>query len=112
LAALQVKRNSTLEEIEAAQRSVIESVQTEYINAIASKSKLAALRLNLESSQELQLAWERQFINGKKSWIDVMNAARETAQAELAIVSNDMALLQTYWRLHILAHGVSGWGAP
>lgn len=41
-----------------------------------------------------------------------MNAARETAQAELAIVSNDMALLQTYWRLHILAHGVSGWGAP
>jgi hypothetical protein len=32
-----------------------------------------------------------------------MNAARETTQAELAVIENDMSLLQSYWRLQIQA---------
>jgi outer membrane protein TolC len=68
--------------------------------------------LNLESSQDQQAAWERQFNNGRKTWIDVMTAARETTQAELAVIENDMALQQSLWRLHIQAYGVLRWIAP
>ena len=112
LAALEIKRNGTQQEIATSQRTVIESVQSDYVNANARQSKANALRFNLDSSQEMQAAWERQFINGKKTWIDVMNATRETTQAELAVIENDMAFLQSYWRLQIQAYGVLRWAAP
>lgn len=105
LAAIQSKRDGTLEELAAAQRNVLEAIQTDHLNATARQSKAADLRLNLEFSQELQAAWERQFTNGKKTWIDVMNAARETSQAELAWIDNEMAILQSHWRLQIQAYG-------
>jgi hypothetical protein len=36
-----------------------------------------------------------------------MNAARETSQAELVVIENEMSLLQSLGRLHIQAHGIS-----
>ena len=109
LTALQNKHDGALQEIVAARRSVLEAVQTDFLNANARQSKAEMLLLNLESSHEIQAAWERQFINGKKTWIDVMNAARETSQAELAIIENEMAWLQSIGRLHLQAHGTSSW---
>jgi len=79
LAALQNKHDGALQEIVAARRSVLEAVQTDFLNVNARQSKAEMLLLNLESSKEIQAAWERQFINGKKTWIDVMNAARNFA---------------------------------
>ncbi|MFM1764501.1 MAG: hypothetical protein RIU71_264 [Pseudomonadota bacterium] len=115
LAALQNKHDGTLQEIVAARRSVLEAVQTDFLNVNARQSKAEMLLLNLESSKEIQAAWERQFINGKKTWIDVMNAARETLQAELAIIENEMAWLQSIGRLHLQAYGTTsraGQSAP
>jgi adhesin transport system outer membrane protein len=109
---LQNKHDGALQEIVAARRSVLETIQTDFVNANARQSKTEMLRLNLESSQEIQAAWERQFINGKKTWIDVMNAARENTQAEMAVIENDMAFLQSYWRLKIQAYGVLNWASP
>ena len=105
LAALQNKHVGVLQEIETARRSVLEAVQTDFWNATAKQSKASMLLLNLESSKEIQAAWERQFINGKKTWNDVMNAARETSQAELAVIENEMAWLQSLARLHIQGYG-------
>jgi adhesin transport system outer membrane protein len=112
LTALENKREGTQQDIAATQRTVIEAIQADYVNVFARQSKATALRFNLDSAQELQAAWERQFINGKKTWIDVMNAARETTQAELAVIENDMAFLQSYWRLQIHAYGALRWAAP
>jgi adhesin transport system outer membrane protein len=112
LAALQNKHDGALQEIVAARRSVLETIQTDFVNANARQSKTEMLRLNLESSQEIQAAWERQFINGKKTWIDVMHAARETSQAELAVIENEMAWLQSLGRMHIQAQGATAWTAP
>ena len=115
LTALQNKHEGALQEIVAARRSVLEAVQSDFLNANARQSKAEMLLLNLESSHEIQAAWERQFINGKKTWIDVMNAARETSQAELAIIENEMAWLQSIGRLHLQAHGTTsraGQSAP
>ena len=112
LAALEKKRDGTQEDIAAAQRTVIETIQSDYLNANVRQSKASTLRFNLDSAQELQSAWERQFFNGKKTWIDVMNAVRETTQAELAVIENDLVFLQSYWRLQIQAYGALNKDAP
>ena len=107
LAALQNKHDGALQEIVAARRNLLEAIQSDFLNVNARQSKAQMLLLNLESSQEIQSAWERQFINGKKTWIDVMNAARETSQAELAVIENEMSWMQSFGRLRIQAHGIS-----
>ena len=107
LAALQNKHDGALQEIVAARRNLLEAIQSDFLNVNARQSKSEMLLLNLESSQEIQSAWERQFINGKKTWIDVMNAARETSQAELAVIENEMSWMQSFGRLRIQAHGIS-----
>jgi adhesin transport system outer membrane protein len=62
--------------------------------------------------QEIQSAWLRQFDSGRKTWIEVMNAAQETMQGQLALIENDTAMQLSYWRLQILAFGVARWAAP
>lgn len=68
--------------------------------------------MNLESLQEIQSALLRQFDSGRKSWIEVMNAVQETMQSQLAIIENDTALQLSFWRLQLLAFGVSHWATP
>ncbi len=68
--------------------------------------------MNLDSLQEIQTAWLRQFDSGRKTWIEVMNAAQETMQGQLAIIENDTSLQLSYWRLQILAFGVTRWVRP
>ncbi len=112
VASLLAKHGSAQHEIALAQRLLSESVQSDVFNLVARQSKTETLQLNLESMQEIQNAWLRQFDSGRKTWIEVMNAAQETMQGQLALVENDTAMQLSYWRLQIFAFGVARWAAP
>ena len=112
LASLMAKHEGAQHEIALTQRLLSESVQSDVFNLIARQSKTEELKLNLESLQEIQTAWLRQFDSGRKTWIEVMNAAQETMQSQLAVIENDTSLQLSYWRLQILAYGVSAWTSP
>jgi adhesin transport system outer membrane protein len=109
LATLDLKQASTQQETEAAHRALLESIQSELLNINARQSKGETLHANLKSAQDIQGAWQRQFEAGRKSWIDVVNAVKETSQAELALIDNDIALQLSYWRLQVMAFGVMHW---
>jgi adhesin transport system outer membrane protein len=109
LAALDLRQESTKQESEAAQRTLLESIQSEVLNINARQSKIQTLHADLKSAQDIQGAWQRQFEAGRKSWIDVVNAVKETSQAELALIDNDIALQLSYWRLQVMAFGVMHW---
>ena len=112
LASLMAKHESAQYDMALTQRQLTESVQSEWMNLSARQSKAEELKSNLESLQEIQTAWIRQFDNGRKTWIEVMNAAQETMQSQLAILDNDTAMQLSYWRLQIYAWGVSRWTQP
>jgi adhesin transport system outer membrane protein len=61
-------------------------------------------------------SWDRQFLAGRKTWVEVMNAARELAQAQTALAEVEVGYVVATWRLAVLAEGVpaiiSGLGAP
>lgn len=112
VASLLAKHGSAQHEIALTQRLLSESVQSDVFNLVARQSKAETLHLNLESMQEIQTAWLRQFDSGRKTWIEVMNAAQETMQGQLALIENDTAMQLSYWRLQIFAFGVARWAAP
>jgi adhesin transport system outer membrane protein len=112
LASLMAKHDSAQYEIALTQRLLSETVQSDVLNLIARQSKAEELKLNLESLQDIQTAWLRQFDSGRKTWIEVMNAAQETMQSQMSLIENDTSMQLSYWRLQILAFGLARWESP
>ena len=67
---------------------------------------MLSLQASLLSAEAVSQAWSQQFLVGLKSWLDVMNAARELAQVEVQIADVSTEQLLLSWRLSILARGV------
>lgn len=52
-------------------------------------------------------SYDRQFLAGRKSCLDVMNAARELAQTESQLADLQSTQVVVTWRLTILTRGVA-----
>lgn len=98
--------DAALADIDSARVSLGEQIQADYAQAEAGKARLSALLAALESADAIAQAWSRQFVAGRKSWLDVMNAVRELTQLETQIADARAAQLLLTWRLSILGHGL------
>jgi adhesin transport system outer membrane protein len=101
------KYQASLSDIEKTKRTVTEQVIREWTNAHNLDRRLQVLKHALVSSQSIQQAYDRQFVSGKKSWLDVMNAARELAQTETQLADATGGLLASSWRLGMLTTAFS-----
>jgi len=93
-------------EVENAQRTLAEQVLADWSQLATIKARQAELEASLQASRETALAWDRQFLAGRKTWVEVMNSARELAQAEteLADVMSSRVLLS--WRVALYTQGL------
>ncbi len=87
-------------------RSVAEQVLSDHALAASSAARLVALQGSVQSAAEVGLAYERQFLAGRKSWLDVMNAARELTQTEVALADTVSAQVVVGWRLALNVRGL------
>lgn len=69
---------------DAAEREVRERVAVDWNEWTAARSRLEAARLSSFMSNEVFTSYERQYVIGRKSWIEVLNAVREATQAQFA----------------------------
>jgi adhesin transport system outer membrane protein len=51
-------------------------------------------------------SYDRQFLAGRKTWLDVMNAARELAQTETLIADLLSTQVVASWRLSFYTRGI------
>jgi hypothetical protein len=103
----QARLDAALAEVDSARLSLGEQVLADYAQAAVGRARLASLIASLESSDDIARAWGRQFIAGRKTWLDVMNAAREQAQLEAQIADARSSQLLLTWRLGIIARGLN-----
>lgn len=104
------QQRAALEEVEVQKRLVNERVMADYSLAVASQIRLGALRESLGAAGEVANSYDRQFLAGRKSWLDVMNAARELAQTEVQLADIDAAQVMASWRLAIYTESLAGIG--
>jgi adhesin transport system outer membrane protein len=64
--------------------------------------RLASLKQAQKASEDIRESWDRQFVTGRKTWLDVMNAAKELAQTELQLAEAQASLIVSSWRIAIL----------
>jgi adhesin transport system outer membrane protein len=72
-----------LAEFGEAQRRRREELRRQYILVRASNSRIEVGALAADAADQIVASYRRQFIAGRRSWLDVMNAVREAASARL-----------------------------
>jgi len=106
VSAAQARYQSGLSDVESARLSLSEQIAADYVLAQSGQQRLSLMVASLRSSESISEAWNRQFLAGRKTWLDVMNAARELAQVETQIADLKSAQLLLTWRILITARGV------
>lgn len=102
----QARYEAALADIDSTRVGLGEQVQADFAQAELGQARLVALQASLVSSDNIAKAWGRQFVAGRKTWLDVMNAVREQAQLETQIADARAAQLLLTWRLTIVGHGL------
>lgn len=89
------------------ERTITEQIITEWSNVQNLKVRLAALDTAQDASESIRESWDRQFVTGRKTWLDVMNAAKELAQTEQLRADAKASLVISSWRIAILTQQLS-----
>jgi adhesin transport system outer membrane protein len=97
----QAQHRAALAEVAVQDRAVSEQVMADYALASSSDARLDALVASLDAAVDVAKSYDRQFLAGRKSWLDVMNAARELAQTEAQIADIESTRIVATWRLAI-----------
>ena len=103
-AALRVR--ALREELESNRRSLNEQVTLEHISVMMQSQRVQGLRASVISTRDMFDSWDRQFLAGRKTWVEVMNAARELAQVQTALAEAESSYTSATWRLKILSEGI------
>ncbi|MEL7727908.1 TolC family protein [Citromicrobium bathyomarinum] len=67
-----------------AERRLREQLRRDYVLVRATTARVEAGVLAVDTAAEIIESYKRQFIAGRRSWLDVMNATREAASAQLS----------------------------
>lgn len=111
---------STLSNVEAAQsqllaaaaevqvqlRTVGEQLAADQAQALSVAGRIASIKAALAAGEDVSASYDRQFLAGRKSWLDVMNAARELAQTETQLAELQATELLLSWRLLAYTRGI------
>jgi adhesin transport system outer membrane protein len=112
IAAARSEQQAAQADLAAQQRGVAEQVMTDQALALSTASRLRALQSSLHAATEVSASYDRQFLAGRKSWLDVMNAARELAQTEMQLADLQTTQLVVSWRLAVYTRGVAALATP
>ena len=105
-AAAQARLQSLQSDVQTQQRALTEQVRSELAQWVSATQRSTLLASVVSASENVADSWSRQFLSGRKSWQEVMNAAREQAQNEVQLGDVQVQALLLGQRLAIYADGV------
>ncbi|WP_199857812.1 TolC family protein [Erythrobacter sp. EC-HK427] len=73
-----------LAEFSETERVLREQLRRDYVLVRAAERRIEAGVLATDAADQIIASYQRQFIAGRRSWLDVMNAVREAANARLS----------------------------
>ena len=101
------KKDAAQAEIETQQLLIIEKIKADYARLISFNLRVKALKRSLDTARDVALSYERQFLAGRRTWLDVMNSARDLVNVEIQLADAKAAQLVVSWRLTLLSQGIA-----
>ena len=105
--AARQQHQSALAEVQVQARAAGEQVLADAALVASVEARMTALKASLESAAEVAASYDRQFLAGRKAWLDVMNAARELAQTEVQLAELHASHVAASWRLALATGGIA-----
>lgn len=87
--------------IVSAQRELREALRLDFLNNYAARERIGGATAAAASSLFVIESYKRQFIAGRRTWLDVMNALQESTNTRLAIVESETTAQLTAARISL-----------
>lgn len=94
-------------EIEVQKLAVSAQVQADHVLAMSFVSRQESLHASFQAALQVSESYARQFMAGRKSWVDVMNAQRDLTQIELQLAELTASRVVLSWRMAIYSAGLA-----
>lgn len=98
-------------QVEVSKRDLTDKLNAEYNEYEFNLMKRESLKKSADLSGDISASYDRQYLAGRKSWLDLMNAVRERAQQRVALADAEGSLLGSSRRLLVYIEGTSNFDA-
>jgi adhesin transport system outer membrane protein len=78
------RREAAQRQVEAAERSIRQQVQSVWADMAALSGQVPAIERVIKNNEDVVESFVRQYVAGRKSWLDVLNSERELLQSRLS----------------------------
>lgn len=99
--ASEARVQSLIQSQEASRRSVMEGIQTQYQQFVSARDQELSLAAAVAGAQIVLNSYQRQFIAGRKSWLEVLNAVREQSQYEQQLRQVQAQMVASFYKLQV-----------
>ena len=101
------RRDAARQMRQMAERDINEQVAQLWNDWRASSERVLNATEARSMSADVAASYARQYTAGRKSWLDVLNAVRESTQSELAVVDAQAQSMLAAWKLRALMGALS-----
>jgi adhesin transport system outer membrane protein len=91
----------SLDQVQLSERQLRQEVATDFQGFDAAVRRALASREAAVSAQRVSQSYMRQFIAGRRSWLDVMNSLRESLSAQTGLAQAEVTAMSTSVRLQL-----------
>ncbi|MCL1623218.1 TolC family protein [Moraxella sp. Tifton1] len=99
--ASQARVDALMYNQEASRRTVMENIQTQYQQFVSARDQESALMASTSGAKIVLDSYRRQFIAGRKSWLEVLNAVRDQSQYEQQLRQAQAQMIASYYKLQV-----------
>lgn len=99
--AARQRRQAAELQVGAAERDLRDAINADIAENLASRQRIVSSGEAASASRAVTDSYQRQFVVGRRSWLDVMNAALETTQAELSADDAEVTAMASAARLSL-----------
>lgn len=99
--ALETRVSSSEQSVMTAYRDIRQTLISDQEELLNSRKRIAALEKSVQGADLVLASYQRQFQAGRKTWQDLLNAVRELAQNQYALVDAQAAMAGALYRLQV-----------
>lgn len=99
--ASQARVQSLVQTAEASRRTAMEAIQTQYQQFVSSRDQELSLITAVAGAQIVVNSYQRQFIAGRKSWLEVLNAVKEQSGYQQQLLQTQAQMVANFYKLQV-----------
>jgi len=102
------RADAAVNQVDSVRLQLTTQLESDRLTLLSLDKRQLALSAAIDSADAVRESYARQYLQGRKTWLDVMNSEREVSQLQIQMVDVVGSQLIASWRLGILTRGVSG----